>query len=129
MGRSYTYHVVGYGIKRNGKRYIYPAMNRLQIKQQLKSAAEEGDEIRYFVAQTRTGMRILNTDDPYAEVKPEDIPLPATITCPVCQGKGYYWENHTRYMCGPCRGSGITTKGELKKYMPWQLARMAAGSR
>ena len=116
MGRSMTIHCIGYGPKINQRARMYYAMNRREIAQEMEKARQEGEPIKSWTAQTRTGMRILG--DPVCQDWPvfiRDLPkLPKMVTCPVCNKKG----------CCVCNYSGITTPGYWEKWMPWQLEEM-----
>lgn len=121
MGRSFTYHVIGEGPLIDGKKRIYAAMNRLEIKQELEKARKEGDSILTWYAQTRTGCRVLGNENAMSwPIKTEHIPLPKTVTCPICEGEGH----NGKYFCVICNGSGICKPGNEKKWLPWQLEEM-----
>lgn len=110
MGRSYTYHVIGETNEQN----IVGAMSRLEMAQKTAIEAKHGRRIATWHAQTRTGLRILGTDVMYFPVAARNVRRATVITCPVCEGDG----------CHVCRFSGITQKGEDRRYMPWQIDRM-----
>lgn len=135
MGRSITIHCIGHGPiehidDKNYRRREYHAMNRIDIKQQIEKARRRGQIIVDWYAQTKTGCNILGSDSALYgwPVFTNDIKLPATVTCPVCQGEGYRMKNpdFMSPFCVVCNGSGICKRGYEKGWQDWQLERMRA---
>ena len=121
MGRSLTVHCVGYGNK-----YVYTAMNRVEVTQNIAKARGRGDDIIYWIAQTKTGMRILKTDYIGQEKYTKDLTLPKLVKCPICEGTGILSkEDEGDYKvvhpCPVCNGSGICKKGNEKNWSEWQI--------
>src|SRR5574343_327875 len=113
MGRSYIYHVIGYGIERiqeddSVRRYEYPCMNKREMAQAVIKAERNGDAIMGWYSQTGTGNRMLNG---YDNEIAGNVKLPKLIACPKCHGNG----------CGICNAAGYTTKAWLKGFQEWQL--------
>lgn len=109
MGRSFTYHVLGYSKPDGNIEHVYPAMNRLEMMQETRKAfVRNGHVILRWEAQTRTGERILG-GKPVIPAK--DAPTVKTVRCPKCIGEG----------CSICRYSCITTTRWLKGFQAWQL--------
>ena len=109
MGHSRTYNVLGYSDTIDGKRYIFPAMNRTEMFQEQVKAAKENRQIREWVAQTRTGERMLGgLKACHVDTPPETRGM---IPCPRCCQKG----------CQICNWSGWTTKKWLSGFRSWQL--------
>lgn len=119
MGRSYTINCLGYGPVDKGRRQVFYAMNRLEIEQQRHKAKEEGVEIQYWIAQTKTGERILGYPA-WGSQLDRNVPHVKTVVCPVCLGQG----GNGKYYCPVCNGSGITTPGNDKHWQPWQIEGM-----
>lgn len=119
MGRSYTINCLGYGPVVEGRRRVFSAMNRLEIEQVRHQAKGEGIEIQYWIAQTKTGERILGFPE-FGSQLDRDVPRVKTIACPVCLGQG----RNGKYHCPVCHGSGITTQGNEKHWRPWQIEEM-----
>ncbi len=118
MGRSYTYHFLGLGHIIDGKRSIYPAINRREMAQQMEMAKKNNDEIVEWEAQTKTGRNILGC----SKITASKIRLPKMVTCPICEGKGGSEpSNGLRHQCPVCNGSGITTPGYWLNWQDWQL--------
>lgn len=115
MGKSYTYHVIGYGIERlqeddSVKRYEYPCMNKREMAQAAIKAEKNGDKIMGWYSQTGTGTRMLGgVEHSYEGCL--GIKFPKLVICPKCAGKG----------CGICNFAGWTTKSWLKGFQDWQL--------
>jgi hypothetical protein len=109
MGRSFTYHVIGYSRPEGAREYVYPAMNRLEMEQETRKAfIRDGRVIVRWEAQTRTGTRILGGKE---IIPATDAPKVKTVQCPKCTGTG----------CSICNFSGITTARWLKGFRAWQL--------
>jgi len=125
MGRSITVHCIGYG-----KKNFYTAMNRVEIAQQIEKAKRDGDEIEYWIAQTKTGKRILDIKPEDLGVKlTKDLKLPKLVTCPVCNGDGVLNMKHNGkyrvvHRCPVCNGSGICKRGNERKWDEWQIEKM-----
>jgi hypothetical protein len=134
MGRSITIHCIGYArtggyVNEKGEgvtqHRLFYAMNRLEVEQKRYEAAKEGLKINYWVAQTKTGLRILASKKVFVEYWPindKDVPRVNTVTCPICLGEGH----NGKYYCPVCNGSGITKKGNEKRWQPWQIEHMKA---
>ena len=109
MGRSFTYHVIGYSRPEGAREYVYPAMNRLEMEQETRKAfIRDGRVILRWEAQTRTGERILGGKPIIPATLAQTV---KTVQCPKCAGKG----------CSICNFSGITTTRWLRGFQAWQL--------
>ena len=115
MGRSFTYHCVGYGPETmNGeytRRTVYTAMNRLDIEQETIRANRRGESIVLWTAQTKTGERIIGGQEVHADL----IPHAGSIPCVCSSG------------CFICKGTGRTTRNWLKGFQVWQVERAKRG--
>ena len=132
MGRSVTIHCVAYGKpteKKDGSiaRKIYYATNRVEVAQQIEKARKTGDEIEYWIAQTKTGERILGLRPEDLGIKyTKDLKLPKLVTCPICNGSGILsmedkGEYKVVHRCPVCNSSGICRKGNEKNWTEWQI--------
>jgi len=121
MGRSQTIHCIGHAPTDDNTRRLYYAMNRLEIAQARHKAIKDNLRISYWTWQTKTGERILGEKaDGFGVVLDRDVPTPKTITCPICEGDGH----NGKYYCPVCAGSGITKRGNERKWRPEQLVEM-----
>jgi len=120
MGRSRTVNVLIYGKESDDIRQYRTAMNRLEVLQQIHILKKEGKEIDFFYAQTKIGEKILfgNVSIGYREFDKRNYLK--TVTCPICEGEGH----NDKYYCPVCNGSGITVKGNEKRWQDWQLEDM-----
>jgi hypothetical protein len=94
-------------------------MNRLEIEQVRHRAKKEEIKIVYWIAQTKTGERVLGCPA-WGSQLDRDVPHVKTITCPVCLGQG----RNGKYWCPVCNGSGITRPGNEKGWRSWQIEEM-----
>ncbi len=114
MGFSRTIHCLAFTQENEeGKIYEYHAMNRREICQVRLEAQKAGRVISYWVAQTRTGKKILGMNKYENSKDHRDINIKGVslVECPKCQDKG----------CQICNWAGQTTKAWLKRFLPWQL--------
>ena len=121
MRRSQTFHCVGYALASNGRRRIFTAMNRLEIAQARHNAEKEGLKIASWIAQTKTGEKILGCDC-FGFLLDVEVPSVKTVICPICKGDGH----NGKFYCVVCKGSGITRPGRWyeKSWQSWQLEDM-----
>jgi len=111
MGRSYTYHVLGYARRPTDPpetHELMPAMNRVEISQQREKARRRGLSIVYWAAQTKTGERILGGTDWAPD---PEVPGARVVSCPICDSRG----------CIVCDWSGVCPPNHWKRWQPWQL--------
>jgi len=110
MGKSYTYHVVGYAARADDPtdlHYLFPAMNRGEISQQRNRAKRQGLRMMFWRAQTETGERLLGGDyAPDSQVQGTKV-----VSCPICKGRG----------CVICEHSGVCPPNHWERWQPWQL--------
>ena len=126
MGKSYTYHVLGMSGKEiidetNYRRYEVHCMSKLDMVQKAKDMRERGTPIVGWVAQTKTGCKMIGSEFPYWEVPDSQVKQIKTITCPICHGTGGYNNGPFRRACPVCSGSGITKPGYWNKWAEWQV--------
>ena len=121
MGRSYTYNYIGIGQEINGQARVYMAMSLVEVAQEIRKAAKEGDIIRYWEGQTKTGEKALGGSWP---VKTERLKLPKLVKCPICNGIGNFKNGNVKTICVVCNGSGITKNGNWNKWSKWQIDMM-----
>ena len=113
MGRSYTYHVIGFASIDENTEAAYPAMNRVEMVQEtIKAKRRDGHIITSWIAQTRTGYKMLGGWSAHAD----DVPKPKLVQCPICKGAG----------CCICNQSGVCKPGHWLKWTEWQRERIAA---
>lgn len=113
MGRSRTYHVVGYAPLAPGREAIVGCMSRIEIVQKRHRLAKEGLHVAEWVAQTEVGRKILFGFDVLSD---EELApgLPRLPVCFVCGGHG----------CICCNYSGYARKSAAKGYQAWQIERI-----
>jgi len=129
MGRSITINCLGYApIAGEHMERIFDAMNKREIAQKREWARKEGLTIKYWIAQTGTGRRILNGKTIERDV---NIQVKNIVQCPICGGKGYNGKNEhgIEYRCPVCDGSGVTSKGYERRWNAWQLEGMREGNK
>ena len=125
MGKSYTYHVIGYAPDGKDRDRIYPTMSKLGMAQQREKAKRDGLKIEYWYAQTGTGRRMLKGQD---QIRDSEIEIKKIIKCVICDGKGYNSTEDVKIKshCPVCDGSGVTRKDQYSRWSHWQLKYMVA---
>jgi hypothetical protein len=132
MGKSITINCIGLSDPdSDGWMREYHAMNRIEVLQETAKAIRAGRPIKYWYAQTNMGVKVLNAGGRYEAVNPENVPTKRLVTCPVCGGVGVRvvedWTGCTKpvhHSCVVCNGSGLTTKGNEKNWLYWQIEAM-----
>jgi len=119
MGRSQTVHCLGFARMDDQSERVYLAMNRVEIAQMRIEAERDGYTIGHWIAQTKTGVRILGPkcDGVQCAVADADVPRARVVECSICNGRGV----KPGYRCPVCRGAGITAPNHWKKWRTWQL--------
>jgi hypothetical protein len=112
MGKSQTINVIMLSEEiKAGKKRIFDAMNKREMAQNIIKAKSEGLKLVSAYAQTKTGCKMIKSDNIYEEVDITNIRLPDLIECPACRSE----------KCGICNFTGYTTKAWLNGFKPWQL--------
>jgi len=115
MGHSRTCNLIGVAEVDENRENLFTAMTLLEVQQEIRKAAKNGEKITYWYAQTKTGLKILKLRRYDEVVKTGDLPQArGTIVCSVCDAQG----------CSVCNYSGITTKRNISGYADWQIEEM-----
>lgn len=126
MGRSYTYHVIGFSNWSKDIRAECNCMNKMEMAQEHKKMADNNTPIYGWYAQTKTGCRMIGADYPHQEISDTQVSHCRLAQCPVCRGSGGNLNHEFRHPCVVCNGSGITKPGHWNKWSQWQIDRMKA---
>jgi len=87
MGRSQTVHCLGFARMDDQSERVYLAMNRVEIAQMRIEAERDGYTIGHWIAQTKTGVRILGPkcDGVQCAVADADVPRARVVECSILQ--------------------------------------------
>lgn len=117
MGKSITYHVVGYFPIDGKPEGLVGAMSRVEMAQMIaKLARWEKGPVTYWAAQTAVGERILGGRQEATAERVAPL-LPKLPKCAVCEGAG----------CFCCRFSGVARRGNERRWRDWQLEHIRRG--
>ena len=126
MGKSKTVHVLGFAPCEDGHK-IYTAMSKVEIAQVRELAKKDGLKIKYWLAQTKTGAKILGYER-WEYIDDLFVKAGKTVTCPVCNGIGQKETGETMrsglpvvISCPICNSSGICKPGYEKNWQEWQI--------
>ena len=116
MGHSQTIHVIGFSKEekineKTYRRHECHAMNKMEMVQKRKYMAKHGTPVVGWLAQTKTGCKMIGADYTWEEIPDSKVSHIKLIDCPICKAKG----------CFVCNHSGITKNNYWKRWQPWQL--------
>ena len=129
MGRSQTINVIGFSEKENidkdsYRRYECHAMNKMEMAQKKKYMEEHGTPVKFWIAQTKTGCKMIGAEYTWEEIQDSNIKHVKLITCPICNGEGKRLNKnggiYDKY-CVVCNGSGLTKPNHWNKWRQWQI--------
>ena len=127
MGHSQTINVIGFSAEvkideKTSSRYECHAMNKMEMAQKKKYMEEQHTPIIGWLAQTKTGCKMIGAEDIWEEIPDNKVKHVNLITCPICNGIGRIVNNSIASpYCMVCNGSGITKNKYWEKWQPWQL--------